>query len=43
MPKTLRNEYDKKLTYDNLMKAHVLSRKGKGYRREIILFSLEKE
>ena len=43
MPKTLRNEYDKKLTYDNLMKAHVLSRKGKGYRREIILFSLKQE
>lgn len=24
-------DYDKKLTYENLMKAHYLSRKGKGY------------
>ena len=37
MPRTIRNEFDKKLTYENLMKAHRLSRKGKGYRNEIIL------
>lgn len=43
MPKTLRNEYDKKLTYDNLMKAHLLSSKGKRLRREIILFNLKQE
>lgn len=29
MPKTIRNEFDKKLTHENLMKAHKLSRKGK--------------
>lgn len=43
MPKTVRNEYDKKLTYGNLMKAHIQSRKGKGYRKEIILFNLKQE
>lgn len=41
MPKTIRNEFDKKLSYENLMKAHKLSRKGKGYRKEIILFNLK--
>ncbi|MCI9038691.1 MAG: RNA-dependent DNA polymerase [Clostridia bacterium] len=43
MPKTIRNEYDKKLTYENLMKAHLLSRKGKGYREEVIKFNLKQE
>ena len=36
MPKTIRNQYYKKLTYENLMEAHKKSRKGKGYRKEII-------
>ena len=31
MPNTIRNEYDKKLTYKSLMEAHFKSRKGKGY------------
>ena len=43
MAKTLRNEYDKYLSYENLMKAHFQSRKGKGYRKEIILFNLKQE
>ena len=43
MPKTIRNEYDKKLTYENLMKAHIKSRKGKCIRPEIILFNLKQE
>lgn len=43
MPKTIRNKFDKELTYDNLMKAHKLSRKGKGYRDEVILFNLKQE
>lgn len=43
MPKTIRNQFDKKLTYENLMKAHKLSRKGKGYRKDIILFNLKQE
>ena len=29
MVRTLRKQFDKYLTYDNLMKAHKLSRKGK--------------
>lgn len=34
---------NKKLTYESLMKAHYLSRKGKGYRKEIILFNMKQE
>ena len=43
MPKTIRNEFDKKLTYEKLMEAHIKSRKGKGYRKEIIEFNLKQE
>ena len=43
MPRTIRNEFDKKLSYESLMKAHKLSKKGKGYRKELILFNLKQE
>ena len=43
MPKTIRNSFDKYLTYEKLMEAHKKSRKGKGYRKEIILFNLKQE
>lgn len=43
MAKTIRKEFDKYLTYDNLMKAHTLSRKGKNYKKEVILFNLKQE
>ena len=43
MPKTIRNQYDKKLTYDNLMKAHIDSRQGKSLRKEVIEFNLKQE
>lgn len=43
MAKTIRNEFDKALSYENLMKAHLQSRKGKRYRKEIILFNLKQE
>ena len=43
MPKTLRNVYDKHLTYEELMKAHLESRKNKRYKRDIILFELKQE
>lgn len=43
MAKKIKNQYDKKLSYENLMQAHKLSKKGKGYRRELILFSLKQE
>ena len=43
MAKWIRNEYDKKLTYGNLYKAHIASRKGKRLRKDVILFSLKEE
>ncbi len=43
MPKTIRNQYDKNLSYEKLMQAHIKSRKGKGYRKEIIEFNLKQE
>ena len=43
MPKTIRNEYYKYLTYENLMKAHKKSQKGKISRSNIIKFNLKQE
>ena len=43
MPKTIRNKFDKVLSYETLMEAHKRSRKGKGYRNEIIKFNLKQE
>ena len=43
MPKTIRNKYYKYLTYNKLLEAHIKARKGKGYRKEIILFNLKQE
>ena len=43
MPKTLRNKWNKCLTYEKLMEAHKLSKKSKGDRKEIILFNLKSE
>ena len=43
MPKTIKNKYYKYLTYDKLMEAHIKSRKGKGLRKEIIIFNLKQE
>ena len=43
MPKTIRNQFNTYLTYDTLMEAHNKSKKGKGYRKEIILFNLKQE
>jgi hypothetical protein len=36
MPKTIRNEYYKKLSYESLMRAHLESRKGKSTRNNKI-------
>ena len=41
--KVERNQYDKLLTYENLMKAHKKSQKGKKLRKEVIMFSLKEE
>ena len=43
MPKTLRNEFDKYLTYDKLMEAHKKSKKGKCRKPELIKFNLRQE
>ena len=43
MPKTIRNSFDKYLNYEKLMEVHKKSRKGKGYRKEIIEFNLKQE
>ena len=43
MPKTIRNQFNKNLTYEKLIEAHNKSKKGKGYRKEIILFNLKQE
>lgn len=43
MPKTIRNQYEKHVTYEKLMEAHNKSKKGKGYRKEIIEFNLKQE
>lgn len=43
MPKTIRNKFDYYLTYEKLMEAHMKSKKGKGYRKEIIEFNLKQE
>ncbi len=43
MAKTIRNLYDKELTYENLMKAHLQSRKNKNNKKDIILFNLKQE
>ena len=43
MPKTVKHKYYENLTYEKLMQAHIKSRKGKGYRKEIIEFNLKQE
>lgn len=43
MPKTVRNRFYKKLTYEKLYEVHIKSRKGKGYRKEIIEFNIKQE
>lgn len=43
MARTLRNKFDEYLTYDNLMRAHLESRKNKRYKKDIILFEIKQE
>lgn len=43
MPKTIRNEFDKYLTYEKLEEAHKLSQRGKTTKKEVILFNLKRE
>ena len=43
MPKTLRNQFNKYLTYEKIMEAHNKAKTGKGFRKELILFNLKQE
>ena len=43
MARTIRNEFNKKLTYENLRKAHFESRKCKRLKKDIIMFELKQE
>lgn len=43
MAKTIRNQFDKMLTYEKLEEAHKLCQKCKTTKREVILFNLKKE
>ncbi len=43
MPKTIRNKFDEMLTYENLLKAHRDSEKGKRRKDEVIKFNLKQE
>ena len=43
MTKTIRNKFEKALTYENLMKAHLKSQLGKTQKQNVIKFNLKKE
>ena len=43
MPKTLRNKFDRYLTYEKLMEAHQKCQKGKKNRINVIRFNIKKE
>ena len=43
MPKMIKDKFDECLTYDNLLRAHKESRKGKNYRHSLIRFNLKQE
>lgn len=43
MPKTIRNQFDKYLTYEKLLEAHNKSKKGKCRKTELIKFNLKQE
>ena len=43
MPKTIRNKYDKYVTFEKLLEAHKKARRGKREKRKVIEFELELE
>ena len=43
MPKTIRNQFDKYLTYEKLLEAHNSARRGKNRKPELIKFNLKQE
>ena len=43
MPKTIRNQFDKYLTYEKLLESHGKAKKGKCRKKELIKFNLKQE
>ena len=43
MPKTIRNQFDRCLTFENLLQAHQRAKKGKTNKKEVILFEMDLE
>ena len=43
MPKTIRNEFDSKLTFDKLLEAHIRASKNKNNRLEVLKFNVDLE
>lgn len=43
MPKTIRNEYDKHLTFNKLLEAHERARKGKNSKKDVLKFNIDLE
>lgn len=43
MPKTVRNVYDSCLSFEELLKAHKMARRGKREKVEVIIFELNLE
>lgn len=43
MPKTIRNQFYKNLTFEKLLQAHFRSRKHKAYKNEVVKFEFNLE
>ena len=43
MPKTIRNQFDKKLTFINLLNAHNRAKKNKTFKKDVLLFEIDLE
>ena len=43
MPKTIRNVYDKAVSFDNILMAHKKARRGKREKKDVIIFELNLE
>ena len=43
MPKTIRNVYDKSVSFDKILKAHKKARRGKREKKDVIIFELNLE
>ena len=43
LPKTIRNQFNQKLTFEKLLQAHYRARKHKAYKNEVIKFEFNLE